>query len=132
LDLNKSCHSRGEARKSAGFGSRKERAAGTSKALILCISLVCKSNTSVYSLSQLEHSVGTWDFTFQIGHFWMVKPVPSQNPIHFLVVGTWVGGVRDPIQKYWIGFFFGTPGGDGLSVSVSCCDSATQRVFFVR
>jgi hypothetical protein len=57
--------------------------------------------------------VGTWDFTFLIGHFWIVKPVPNQNPVHFLVVGTWVGGVRDPIQENWIGHFFGTPGGDG-------------------
>jgi hypothetical protein len=55
----KSCHSHGEARKSAGFGSRKERAAGTPKAIVLCIRLVCSSKTSVYSLFQLELLVGT-------------------------------------------------------------------------
>jgi hypothetical protein len=46
-----------------------------------------------FSLSQLELLVGTWDFTFQIGNFWIVKPVPNQNPIHFLVVGVECGSV---------------------------------------
>jgi hypothetical protein len=47
----------------------------------------------------LEIWFGTLEFTLQIGQFWNVKPVATQNPIQIYVIGTWVGRVRDPIQK---------------------------------
>jgi hypothetical protein len=50
--------------------------AGTENALVLRLRLVCLSNTPVFRLSQIEIWIGTQEFTFQIGQFWIVKPFP--------------------------------------------------------
>jgi hypothetical protein len=87
-----SSHSPGEARKSAGLRGQKS-APSRQIGLVLRLRLVCLSNTPVFGLSQLEIRIGNQEFTFQIGQFWNVKPVPTQNPIHL-----------KSLERRWEGF----------------------------
>jgi hypothetical protein len=99
-----SCHGPGDGRKHAGFGSHKRVRSGhakRSRSALAAGLLVKHTCFRPFSNGNLDWKSG---FTFQIGQFWNVKPVPTQNPIHFCVVGMLVGGVRDPIQKNWIGY----------------------------
>jgi hypothetical protein len=77
------CHSLGEARKSAGFIARKacrSRHANCSRS-VLAVGLLVKHNR--FQRFSIGIWIGTQEFTFQIGQFWNVIQVPTQNPIQF-------------------------------------------------
>jgi hypothetical protein len=70
--------------------ARRSRLANCSRS-VLAVGLLVKHTR--FQRFSIGIWIGTQEFTFQIGQFWNVKPVPTQNPIQF-----------SSLERGWEGF----------------------------